>query len=448
MSIAYGYFYFVNQAEQSYIKTSIQGNVGNSQQNQEYLVVTGALLGPVVGFVVGNSGIPTTITSFLIIESSTGTVLEQNSGSSSTPALPYAISQGQSEEFTSNVLYTEGQKYTIEVMTSRGSEFVGTYPPKSLNTQVANALVAAGLGSVSMNFSSYDYYSVSSTGNSYSINFKDPHSANILPYKVTPLFALQITNNDPYGGSITIDSHSELYLYQTCATGCGGNVPVFAYFIVNVASNGTITSRDQGSFVPIVVPVNETVTLYFASKNDLSLNSFSTLQINGAGNKVGLGEYDVFEILSGSDARAQGAILYGQNLPFAGSFLADNIAWFSESPTDCTHSAQTQFTLTLKNSQYSTYQITQVSINASEFSNLQSSSVKIPQYWTYSINNGVITWSSTKTGGNINAGNSASFPWNGTAPGVVGSLATFPIMVTWSSGTVTTQQSAVGCFLN
>ena len=216
---------------------------------------------------------------------------------------------------------------------------------------------------------------------------------------------------------------------------------------MNVASNGTITSTAKGSFAPISVPYGESETLYFASANDLSAGSFSPLQVNAPGNKVGLGEYDVFEILSGSNTQASGAILYGQNLPFAGTFLADNVGWFSEAPTNCTHDAMNSLSLTISNSQYSASSITQISLNASGFSNLQSSSVKLPQYWSSSINNGVITWSAKNSGGYISHGGSATFPWNGTAPSSVGSQAIFPITITWSSGTVTTQDSAVGCFI-
>ena len=341
LTVGYGYFYSVNQAEQTFLNTEIQSNIGSAQHNQEFLIITGTLSGPAIAFVVNNTGISTTLTSFFITDKLTGAVLDFNSGSSSTPAFPYAIRQGQSVEFTTGVLYTSGTSYTIEVVSSRGSTFVGTYPPRQLNTKVIGSLVAAGLGSIAMNFSTFNYYSVSGSGNSWTIAINHPHPAAILPYGVTPAFMLEITNNDPSAGTVTIDSHTELYLYQTCPSGCGGNVPVFAYFIVNVASNGAITSYNKGSFAPITVPYGDSQTLYFASKNDLAIGSFATLQVNAPGNKVGLGEYDVFEIISGSDALATGAILYGQNLPFAGTFLSDNVGWFSETPTSCTHSAAT-----------------------------------------------------------------------------------------------------------
>jgi len=441
LTVGYGYFYTVVQNDQLFLKAGLQGSLNQAKQNLEYLTVTGTLVGPVVGFIVNNSGIATTISSYFITDSSAGQSF-YNSGTSSNPTLPYTISQGQSVVFNTNVLYSTGHSYTVKLLTQRGSTFVGTYPAKQLNTNDLSALIAAGIGAISMVFSSYALYNLTGSGNNWAINVAQPKPGGLLPYAVTPAFSMQVTNNDPAVGTITIDSHTEIYLYHTCGGGCGGNVPVFAFFVVNVGSVGTITSTTKGSFVPITIPYGVTQTLYFASANDLSVNSIASQQLSGSGSKVGLGEYDVFVIISGSDTESSKSILYTQNLPFAGSYLADNVAWVSETPTSCTHSSSTSFTLTVTNAWISKGNINQVSLNASGMALVTSP--KQAGWANPKITGGtVITWNA----GKINTGQSYSFTWSGTAPAAVGTQTVFPITISFSSGTVVSQQTAVGCYV-
>ncbi|MHB8565867.1 MAG: hypothetical protein ACYC7D_05680 [Nitrososphaerales archaeon] len=436
LSVGYGYFYTVTQESQSYQKTGFEGQLSSIQQNLEQLQVNGLLQGSVIGFQVNNSGIAATVVSYFITDSSSGE-LYFNSGTSSNPVLPYAISQGGSVTFTTNVFYTQGHSYSIKLLTQRGSTFVGTYPPKQLNTKVANALVAAGLGSMSMVFSSYTFYNLTED-DGWAIDVANPHPGGLLPYGVQPAFSMQITNNDPSIGTITLDSHTEIYLYAPCSHGCGGNVPIFAYFVVNAGNGGAISSTTKGSFSPISIPYGATQILYFASANDLSVNSFAAQSMSG---KVSLGEYDVFVIISGSDTQSTNSVLYSQNLPFAGSYLASNVAWFSETPPSCTHASPNSFSLTFTNSVISSGKINQVSLNATGFSLIGATK---PSGWsTLQISGTVITWS----GGYVNTGHSITFDWSGTAPATVGSQVIFPITITFSSGTTTTQETAAGCFV-
>jgi hypothetical protein len=438
MTVVYGYFLLVNQSEQSFLKTVLQGNASSLQQQRESLTVTGTLIGPAIGFLVNNTGITATITSTILSYSSNGLVIQYNTGNSTTPSLPYLLNGGQSAIFNTGILYTKGQSYTIKILTARGSTFVGTYPPQQLSVVAVSALVAAGLGSISMIFNQYSFYGYSSTKGSYVIDISHPHSGAILPFQSPAIaLSLQITNNDPGLGTITLDSHTDLFIYETCPQGCGGNVPLFAFYLVNVANNGTITSINKGSFVPIQVPYGRTVTLYFASQYDLSQAGFATECICAIGQKASTGEYDVFMILSGTDTGAQSLSLYSQNLPFAASYVSNDIGWFSETPVTCVHGAITNFTLTVVDSQYSQDDIVQVSINASSFSSLSA----IPQSpWKLSISSGVITWSN----GNLDPSKVMSFSWGGRTPPVVGNQLVLPLTITWSNGFV--QQSAVGCY--
>ena len=446
LTTVYGFFFFVAQGQQLFWNSSLQNQQLASQKASESLAVTGMLMGPAIGFSVNNTGITSVIASYVVTDTSNGKVIQANSGSGSTPVLPYAISQGGSAVFVTGAFYTPGNDYTIKLVTQRGSIFVGTYPPENLPLNSIGSQVAAGIGSIAMVFTSYNFYSFTSAGCGCVIDINHPHSGALLPSGVTPAFSMKITNDDPAVGTITLNSHSDIYLYQTCQSGCGGNVPTYVYYAVNVASNGTITSTGQGSFVPIQIPYGASKTIFFASKYDLSLGSFSSFSIV-ASNKEGLGEYDVFVIISGSDTQSQQAILYGQNLPFAGSFLSDTVAWYSETPVSCIGGNTNSFSLMVNNSALSIDSIYQVSINASSFTNLKATP---PPFWnSYVSTSGIIVWNTTISGKYIGPGDYSSFGWNGTAPSTIGTVVAFPLIFGFTGrGTVTSQQSAEGCFVS
>ena len=450
LTSVYGFFFFVAQSQQLAWDSSVQSQLLASQKASENLVVTGMLMGPAIGFSVNNTGITAVIASYVVTDASTGNVIQANSGSGSTPALPYAISQGGSAVFVTGAFYTPGNDYLIKLVTQRGSIFVGSYPPENLPSNSIGSQVAAGIGSIAMVFNSYNFYSLTNPKNGqWIIDINHPHSGALLPNTVIPAFSMKITNDDPAVGTITLDSHSDIYLYQTCQNGCGGNVPTYVYYAVNVASNGTITSTGQGSFDPIQIPYGASKTVFFASKYDLSVGSFSSFQIS-ASNKEGLGEYDVFVIISGSDTQSQQAILYGQNLPFAGSFLSDSVAWYSETPASCVGGGLDSFTLTVNDSSLSVDAINQISVNVSSFRNVGAPLSQAPSGWNSVVSSsGIITWSAQNSGHYITKGESSSFGWNGTAPSTIGTVVAFPLTFGFTgSGTVTSQQSAEGCFVS
>jgi hypothetical protein len=448
LTSVYGFFFLIAQSQQLLWNSSNQNQQLAGQKTDENLAVTGMLMGPAIGFSVNNTGITAVIASYVLTDISNGKIVQVNSGSGSTPALPYTISQGGSAVFVTGAFYTPGNDYMIKLITSRGSIFVGTYPPENLPLNSISSSVAAGLGSVSMDFTSYNFYSFTNAGCGCVIDINHPHSGALLPNGVTPAFSMKVTNNDPAVGTITLNSHSDIYLYQTCQSGCGGNVPTYVYYAVNVAPNGTITSTSQGSFVPIEIPYGASKTIFFASKYDLSLGSFASFQIV-ASIKEPLGEYDVFVIISGSDTQSQQAILYGQNLPFAGSFLSDTVAWYSETPASCVGGNINSFSLMVNNSVLSVDNIYQVSMNASMFTNLKVT--QIPNGWnSYVSTSGIVIWNTTKNGiFPIVPGHYSTFGWNGTAPSTIGTVVAFPLTLGFTGkGIITSQQSAEGCFVS
>ena len=434
LTIGYGYFYFINQSENQFIDTALSNQRQVSQQIAETLSVTGALVGPALGFIVNNTGPIATITSYFITNTATGQVLQFNSGTLSSPTLPYAINGGESTLFNTGVLYTHGQSYTIQVLTSKGTVVVGTYPPRQLSTKSLSSLVAEGVGSLSMSFTAFSFYYY--TG-STTIDISHPHDGAIAPYGTNIVFSMQITNNDPSVGTITIDSHTDLWVYQTCQSGCGNSKQI-TFYVINVASSGAITSTSKGSFVPIQIPYGTSATIYFGSASDLSLNSFSAIYISGKSG-TGYGEYGVFLLASGSNTLSTSALLYSQNLPFRGTFVADNIGWYSGSPLSCSPNTATPFALMINNSQSSPDRIDQITLNASSFSSVTAAA---PPGWDVSVNSGIITWSA----GTIRANSYQTFTWSGTAPGGIGVQSVFPLSLTWSSGVITSEQAAVGCY--
>ncbi len=369
--------------------------------------------------------------------------MQENSGASSSPALPYVVNQGQSQLFNTGVLFLAGHVYLIKVLTSRGNTFIGTYPPKQPSIKSIGSLVAAGLGSLAMVFTSYEFYSYSHTGGPWTLDIDHPYSGALLPYGPYIALSLQIVNNDPSLGTITIDSHTDLWTYQTCHSGCG-SMPLLTFFAANVASNGTITSTTKGSFVPIQIPYGKNATVYFASAYDLSLSSFSAQQIVGNAGRVGKGEYDIFLIVSGAKTWPTNGTLYAQNLPFAASYVTDNIAWFSLSTTTCSRSESTGISLTITNSQFSSGDINQIVLNATGFSSVTASP---SSGWNVAVNSGMITWTPKNSAKEINPGGSASFTWSGISNSPLATESIAPFTIYFDSGTITVQQTAMGCYV-
>ncbi|MDG6994280.1 MAG: hypothetical protein JRN52_00035 [Nitrososphaerota archaeon] len=445
LTIVYGYFYMATQDEQNLLRLGLQDNLNMQTKAEESLSVAGTLIGPSLGIAINNTGIALTIASYQVVDRATNNIVAYSSGSGSTPPLPVGLAQGQSVVLNTGFVYPPGKSYAITVLTARGTVAVGTYPPRILPPNSIGSLISEGLGSLSMNFSSFDYYSYSQTSPSYVLNINHPHQGALVPYNVPIVFSLSITNNDPYHSSITVDPHTEVVLDEQCTDGCG-TFPKMDFFVMNVAANGAVTSVNQGSFVPIVIPYGATQKLYFGSYYDLSLNSYSDTKIGGKANPgVPLA---VFLVVSGTTEQVQNATLYSQNLPFADSYPADNLAWYSESPTSCAAGLSVTSNLMVNNSQFSSTSINEIVLNASQFKPVTASA---PSGWIrHTYSNGTIIWTPNGNGHKISPGNYNMFSWTGTAPSTVGLQTIIPFTIYWDSGSkvvVTVQQSAVGCYV-
>ena len=462
-TVAFGYFYAITQDQQTLQVYSRQYNNYVAALSQERLIVTGTLITNTLGFNVSNSGISATIAAYFIIDQLTGQIVQyKNSTSSpaSNPALPVALNQGQSQTFNTGIAYVTGKAYTIKVLTARGTTLIGSYPNGILTSTAVNSLVAVGLGSLEMFFSSfkfYDYVSgptsglcaggVSCSGGTWKIDINHPASGSLTPLHPNPVaFSIQILNADPSAATILIDSHTNLWTYHPCNSGCGGQAPP-AFFVFEVASNGTITSTAQGSFKPILVLPQANITLYFGSINDLSLGAYGSQDLRTTTSSTQLpGEFVASILISGTKITTNSASLTDQNIPFSSTYAVDNLASFSETPVACTSGSTHTFTATVDNSIFSAAGINKFVVNASQFSSISASIPAPVAGWSASVSSGVITY----TGGvAIGAGGTKTFSWQGTAPTVTGgSQVIFPGTIYWSSGQVTTQAMAFGCFVS
>ncbi|MDH2902269.1 MAG: hypothetical protein PXY39_15000 [archaeon] len=446
-TVGFGFFYTTSQDQQLAQQAARENSNLLSEQSQESLYSTGSLLGGNVTFDVNNTGINTILVGYFISDQS-GNILQYSSVSLSgnPPAcsvsdatLPCALDQGKSAAFILRSGYSPGSTYTFKAVTSRGTTVIGTYPTNELTSYSVNAIVASGLGSLEMIFSSFEFYNYVSTSPPV-VNLNSPEPAAVTPFNEPLVMSAQITNNDPSGGTIVIDAHTDLWTFLSCSGGCGGQ-SLLAFYVVNVASNGAITSTDSPTFSPILLPFGATKTIYFASSKDLSTCQTSCFATQSVSDNYG--EHDVFIIISGTLVSAKNTTLYSQNLPFASTFTSDNIATWSQSPTSCGNGTSTTFTLKVTNLlSESSSSIYKVVVQASSMSNILP---QVPTGWSESVSSGTITW--TASSNYITQGTSQTFVWSATSPIVnSGTQLTFPSVVTWNGGQITSQNINVGCY--
>ncbi|MDG6994281.1 MAG: hypothetical protein JRN52_00040 [Nitrososphaerota archaeon] len=453
-SISLGYFYSINNSQQVYQGIVRQNNIFAQQRGEENIYIVGSASGGTLSFSVNNTGISATLVSLFVTDQNGKVDLYKSGAAKSATAcaatdasIPCALNQGGSTDFSTSLVYSGGTVYTIKVTTARGNVFVGTYPTQLLTSYSVSSQLALGLGSLEMSFSSFTFYGYSQENGPWTVNLSSPLAANISPYKRHIVFSAQVTNIDPAVGTIVVNSHTDLWTFVSCASGCGSESLLF-FYVMNVLPNGTITSTTQGSYVPIEIPYGVTKTIYFGSANDLSLDNYAAQSIND-----NVGEHDVFMIFSGTMVSAKNATLYAQNLPFAATFVADNLATWTQTPKSCPQGQSTTFSQTITNTQWSvsggSNGINEVKIEAGAFSSI--SAISQPSGWNTATvyPNGTIIWTSNGNGNAIHAGTSGTFSWSGVAPSVTtGTQYVFPSTVMFNNGQVISQPIDTGCFVS
>ncbi len=184
------------------------------------------------------------------------------------------------------------------LVTARGNTFYLESPSESQDDIIWSE-VTQGIGSMSLDFSSFGYYDYDSPK-----VLKD-YPTGIVNYNIAKsthvAFRATLKNLDPRKIPVTLDSGSLFW-----QPGIGG-ANERGWFIVNVAANGTISD----SYTPITIAYLESKTIIFAAEKDLSTAVFSSLKTPPQSAVV-----SVFLLLQGTI----GSYSYGQNIPFVSIF--------------------------------------------------------------------------------------------------------------------------------
>ncbi len=489
-----GYYYSTAQMQQIYQRAVDQRQSNIIQQNLENMIVWGALTQTdKLTFYINNTGPAVAIVAYWVFDGPTGATLQYENTTTLPRSLPLYVNQGQSFLYSNtNISVTNPfHQYMIKVLTSKGTVAAGTYPSQQLVTSTINSQVAGGIGSLTMTFSSFNWYSYVTgppqydtdndfiqlcsngqqcNGGTWQLDTSHPHTGSLVPQgqnstgngcsycgSTVPLaFSVNITNNDPSQASLVINSEANLWVIETCDTAtftnnCPQGNPVYVFYIMNVnPSTGVITSTGKGSFQQIIIPYGVTKTMYFGAAFDLSTKSFGDMSLGSddslyAGNNLAYyGEFAVFLLFSGTKIPPANIQVYGQNIPFETTISADNLGWYSETPTVCTSGYPSIFDLSVNNSIFSGYPISQIQLNASAFSSV---SAIAPTGWTQSVNNGWITWTNSNSNNLIQPGQNLNFAWIGSAPTVsITTQLTFPLLLQWNGGGFQALQGAAACF--
>jgi hypothetical protein len=415
-TIGFYYFYFIAQDNNIFQNAALSKNALASQQSNEHFVVYGITSNGNLGFVVNNTGISANIVAYWIVNSTTDVPLQYKNSTTLSGTLPYSISQGGSWSYTNTgVLITSStQRFTIKILSARGTIAIGTYPSSYVTNQAVNAYAASDFGSLVMSFTTFNWYDYTSgpssnytgtppsscwyngcnqffdnmcangarcNGGSWTVDVAHPHPGSMMPegynicsvsnnyqncnyWQVPMVVSVTVTNDDPQLGNIVLNSETNLWITETCDFGasegyCPNGNPVFVFYVMNVnPTTGAVTSTTQGSFSQLIIPYGATKTIYFGTQNDLSQHAFAGLALTsysstGQQNDAYYGEYATFLLFSGTKITAQGTQPYGQNIPFESLIAADNLVTYSETPMSCTAGQQATFSLVVNNSPFS-----------------------------------------------------------------------------------------------
>jgi hypothetical protein len=285
LSVAGTYFYVVQNDQQAFQNSIAQDNQNLlNTQSQVHIAVFGISQSGQLAFYVNNTGISVSITSYWVLNASNGVVIEYDN-STDNVNLPFTVSQGQSATFISselspNIIIPNGAKYVIKILTSAGTQAIGTYPSQQVDSSTVQSLVAGGFGSLQISFSSFDWYSYlagpspTSTYNGNSYNNLCANSKENETNCNNGSFALDIKH--PHSGSLVPGGYNATltqYTTQTTRTVLGG-----------LGLDGSTGGNTEGNSV--------SATLTTLSSNDVIIlaagTSSSSTKVNSVTDTTGL----------------------------------------------------------------------------------------------------------------------------------------------------------------
>jgi archaellum component FlaF (FlaF/FlaG flagellin family) len=206
-----------------------------------------------------------------------------------------------------NLVGSSGLKVTIpgaDPSHNFASWFVtakGNTIPLEKEQGVIVAQLAQGIGSLALDFSTFRFFTYATS--TRLANYSDGNKNITVPGQGTPIaFGAILTNLDPQKVAITLNQYSNIWLIFPGAPG-----QIIQFFIVSVASNGTITTP----YSPITIAFGETKLIVFASSSSSSFSQSSIpppLTPNPAAVNL---------LLLGTI----GTRGYGQNIPFVSLYV-------------------------------------------------------------------------------------------------------------------------------
>ena len=167
------------------------------------------------------------------------------------------------------------------------------------------AQVAAGIGSVSMNYGAFLYYNVSKIGTEYVLNNYPNGGEGFTVPQNDIAFEVCLTNFDPNRSKIKLFSSSVLWMLFPISPPTQPRGAM--WYIVNVYDNGTIAS----TFTEITLLWGVPTRVFFASRNDVNSGGFSKSSSGYSGPAA------VNLMLTGKI----GVSTYGQNVPFVSVYV-------------------------------------------------------------------------------------------------------------------------------
>lgn len=289
-TVGAGYFLFINNQNQLYSQSLASRGSSIQSGIQENLQLGTSIPGKILSLKISNVGGISVNVSALVITGTTGAVLGAYTSSSSgslSPKLPIFLTAGQtSPVLSSGITYTAGSTYTFRVLTQRGDVFTATYPPSS-TTLAAQAISSGAIGDLYLNFHSYNYYDLytsgcpaagsqlGTTGNySSGLCLGTQDSAFIVPHSDASkmAFSVQVTDLNNQSYDIVMDQFSLLY---QVLQGPNAKGTYYAWYIVSVANyNGQEVVRQK--YDPYILSYNNPTTIYFVGTNCITAYSGPT----------------------------------------------------------------------------------------------------------------------------------------------------------------------------
>ena len=241
-------------------------------------------------------------------------VEDMSTKASASMPLNNVVQQGQIMTIpatTVSVQITDPSKTTFWFVTARGNLFnqytnagqPGPQGPKG-DANTNNALVAQGIGSISMIFDSFTHYEFGNTNpigknlNNYSV-----YSSNFtLTSNGYTLLHVAVLNVDPDNETIWLDGNSTIYIL-----GSHANTVKYDYWRIVSVSNGVVSAYSSSLIVPSYNQTsNPKVDLYFYNGDLRGINPSSSASVYPLN----------IELFGRKGTTFATSSEYGQNIPF------------------------------------------------------------------------------------------------------------------------------------